>query len=162
MNGKSLGRKKKGALEYRLRWDDAVYQPGELKVVAYKNGKVWAEDTVKTTGGAARISMQPDRVNLNANGSDLSYITVKITDKDNLQVPRSGNRIKFEISGAGEIAATDNGDATDSESFQNKSRKAFNGMALVIVRTKKGERGKIKITATADNLKSDEITLTAK
>ena len=162
LNGKSLGRKKKGEYEYRLRWDDVVYQPGELKVVAYKNGKVWAEDKVKTTGEAAKISMQADRVNLNADGSDLSYITVKITDKDDLQVPRSDNRIKFEISGAGEIAATDNGDATDLESFQNKSRKAFNGMALIIVRTRKGERGKIKITATSDNLKSDEITLTAK
>ena len=162
LNGKSLGRKKRGQFEYRLRWDDIVYQPGELKVVAYKNGKVWATDLVKTTGEAAQISMQPDRANIKADGADLSYITVKITDKNNLMVPRSKNPIKFEISGAGEIIATDNGDATDLNSFQSNQRKAYNGMALVIVRSIKGKSGKIKIKAFSDNLKTGEITVSAK
>ena len=162
LNGKSLGRKKKGEFEYRLRWDDVVYQPGELKVIAYKNGKVWAQDVVKTTGEAAQISMQADRSTIAADGSDLSYITVKITDKNNLIVPRSKNSIKFEISGAGEIVATDNGDATDLSSFQSKQRKAYNGMALVIVRSIKGKRGKIKVTAISDNLKPSEVTISAK
>ncbi|MDQ6786720.1 MAG: DUF4982 domain-containing protein [Acidobacteriota bacterium] len=161
LNGKSLGRKKKGEYEYRLRWDDVKYEPGELKVVAYKNGKVWAQDVVKTTGDAANISMAADRANINADGSDLSFITVKITDKNGLQIPRSHNHIKFEIEGAGEIAATDNGDATDLTSFQAKERDAFNGMALVIVRSIKGKNGKIKVRAVADDLKSAEITLSA-
>ena len=161
LNGKSLGRKKRGEFEYRLRWDDVVYQPGELKAVAYKNGKIWAQDVVKTTGEAANISMQADRANIKADGTDLSFITVKINDRNNMQVPRSHNRIKFEISGAGEIIATDNGDATDLESFQNKSRKAFNGMALVIVRSIKGKSGKITVKAVSDNLKSSQITISA-
>ena len=161
LNGKSLGRKKKGEYEYRLRWDDVVYQPGELKVVAYKNGKVWAQDIVKTTGDASNILMQADRANIKADGSDLSYITVKIADKNNLMVPRSHNQINFEIEGAGEIVATDNGDATELNSFQSKSRKAYNGMALVIVRSIKGKSGKIKIKAVSDNLKSSEITISA-
>ena len=162
LNGKSLGKKKKDEFEYRLRWDDVVYQPGELKVIAYKNGKVWAEDVVKTTGDAAQISLSADRTNIKADGADLSYITVEITDKNNLMVPRSKNPIRFEISGAGEIIATDNGDATDLSSFQSKSRKAYNGMALVIVRSVKGKRGKIKLTAFSDNLKTSEITILAK
>ena len=162
LNGKSLGRKKKGEYEYRLRWDDVVYQPGELKVVAYKNGKVWAQDIVKTTGDASNISMQADRANIKADGSDLSYITVKITDKNNLMVPRTKNLIRFEIEGAGEIVATDNGDATDLNSFQLKSRKAYNGMALVIVRSIKDRSGKIKIRAFSDGLKTAEITVSAK
>lgn len=162
LNGKSLGRKKKGEFEYRLRWDDVKYQPGELKVIAYKNGKVWAQETVKTTDAAAQISMNADRSIINADGSDLSFITVKITDKNGLMVPRSKNLIKFEISGAGEIVATDNGDATDLNSFQSKSRKAFNGMASVIVRSVKGKGGKITLKAVSDGLKSSEISISSR
>lgn len=161
LNGKSLGRKKKGEFQYRLRWDDVVYQPGELKVVAYKNGQKWAEDTVKTTGEAAQVSMSADRAKIKSDGADLSFITVRITDQNGLTVPRSKNRINFEISGAGEIAATDNGDAIDHESFQNKSRRAYNGMALVIVRSIKGKSGKITVRAVSGNLKSSTISLSA-
>ena len=103
---------------------------------------MWAQDIVKTTGEAANLTMTADRANINADGQDLSYITVKITDKNGLTVPRSKNRIKFEIAGAGEIVAVDNGDATDPESFQSKSRRAYNGMALVIVRSIAGKSGK--------------------
>lgn len=161
LNGKSLGRKKKGEFQYRFRWDDVVYQPGELKVIAYKNGKIWAEDVMKTTDAPAQISMQADRANIKADGADLSFVTVKITDKNGLMVPRSKNSIRFEIEGAGEIVATDNGDATDLSSFQSKTRKAYNGMALVIIRsTKKG--GKIKLKAISDSLKTAEITISSK
>jgi beta-galactosidase len=162
LNGKSLGRRKKGEFQYRLRWDDVVYEPGELRVVAYKNGRVWAEEIVRTTGEASQITMQADRGNIKADGANLSFITVKITDKNGLTIPRSKNRLKFEISGAGEIVAIDNGDATDLESFQSKSRRAFNGMALVIVRSIKGEGGKIKVRAISDGLKTAEISISSR
>src|SRR5205085_999185 len=74
LNGRSLGRKKKAALEYRLRWDDVKYEPGELRVVAYKNGKRWAEDVMKTTGPASRLLMKADHANIKADGQDLSFI----------------------------------------------------------------------------------------
>ncbi len=152
LNGQSLGRKKKGQYEYRLRWDDVVYQPGELKVVAYKNGKPWAEDVMKTTGPAAQLTMKPDRDRIRADGSDLSFVTVTVADKSGLLVPRSKNAIRFEIEGPGEIVATDNGDATSFESFQAPERKAFNGLALVIVRARPGRAGTIKLTAKSDGL----------
>ena len=134
LNGKSLGLKKKGQYEYRLRWDDVVYQPGELKVVAYKNGKKWATDVVKTTGPAAKLKLQADRNTIKADGQDLSFVTVTVADKDGLLVPRSNNHVHFDIDGPGEIVATDNGDATSFESFQSHERNAFNGLCLVIVR----------------------------
>ena len=162
LNGVSLGRKKKAQYEYRLRWDSVVYQPGELKVVAYRNGAKWAEDVVKTTGEASALTLSPDRATITADGYDLSYITVAITDKDGLQVPKSDNKIRFEVSGAGEIAAVDNGDATDLTSFQSHEYKAFNGLALVIVRSKKGVAGKITIRATADGLRGSEVTIESK
>ena len=152
LNGKSLGRKTKGQFEYRLRWDDVVYQPGTLKVVAYKNGKKWATDTVKTAGPAAELAMQPDRKVIAADGHDLSYITVTVEDEKDAMAPHAMDMIHFDIEGPGEIVATDNGDPTDLSSFQSHDRKAFNGLALVIVRAKAGQPGMIKITAHADGL----------
>jgi beta-galactosidase len=162
LNGKSLGLKKKGQYEYRLRWDDVVYQPGELKVVAYKNGKKWATDVVKTTGPAAKLKMQADRNKIKADGQDLSFVTVTIADKDGLLVPRSKNLVHFDISGPGEIVATDNGDATSFESFQLHDRNSFNGLCLVIVRANAGESGKIMLRATSEGLATAEIFITTK
>ena len=87
LNGKSLGRKKKGELEYRLRWDDVVYEPGELRVVAYKDGKQWATDTVKTTGDAAELLLTPDHAAIAGDGKDLSYVTLTVADKDGQMAP---------------------------------------------------------------------------
>lgn len=162
LNGKSLGRKKKGDLEYRLRWDDVKYAPGELKVVAYKNGKKWAVDVVRTTGPATKLLLSADRATIAADGKDLSFVTVTVADKKGQLVPRSKNQLKFAIEGPGEIIATDNGDPTSFESFQAPERKAFNGLALVIVRAKADESGKIKLTATAEGLTSGSVTLRSK
>jgi beta-galactosidase len=159
LNGKSLGMKKKEALEYRIRWDSVVYQPGILKVVAYKNGKKWAEDMVKTTDVASKLTLKADRDVIKADGSDLSFITVTIADKDGLQVPRSDNLVKFEVSGPGEIVGVDNGDATSFESFQGKEHQAYNGLALVIIRSKAGEAGTIKLKAVSEGLTSSSIEI---
>jgi beta-galactosidase len=159
LNGRSLGRKQRAKDDYRLRWDDVKYEPGELKVVTYKNGKQWATEVVRTTGAASALAMKADRTHLNADGSDLAFVTVTITDKSGLLVPRSKNRIRFTISGPGEIVAIDNGDATNLESFQAKDRNAYNGMALVIVRTKVGQPGMIKLKAQSDGLAATEISL---
>ena len=159
LNGRSLGRKKLEPLQYRLRWDDVKYQPGELKAVAYKHGQKWAEDVVKTTGAAARISLAADRSTLKADGLDLAFVTVTVADADGLQVPRAGNLVKFALSGPGEIVAVDNGDATSFESFQAQEHRAYNGLALVVVRTKAGEPGAITLKAQSDGLAPAEIGL---
>ncbi len=161
LNGKSLGRQKKGQYEYRIVWNDVTYQPGELKVIAYKNGKKWATDTVKTTGAAQKLAMQPDRVKIQADGKDLSYVTVTVEDKSGLQVPRSKNHIQFSVEGPGEIVATDNGDATSLVPFQSPERDAYNGLALVIVRAKPGQTGTIVLKAKADGLTASETKIVA-
>jgi beta-galactosidase len=162
LNGLSLGRKEKGRFEYRLVWNDVVYQPGELKVVAYKNGKKWATDMVKTTGPAAQLALQADRDRIQADGKDLSFITVTVEDKDGRLVPNSKNHINFIIEGPGEIVATDNGDATSLESFQVPERNAFNGLALVIVRAKSGPPGTIILKAESEGLMPAEIKINSK
>ena len=108
LNGKLLGKKEKGTFEYRLRWDSIKYEPGELRAVAYKNGKKWAEDIVKTTSKPAMLKINADRSVIKADGKDLSFITVQLADKDGLIVPDSDNKIEFIIEGPGEILATDN------------------------------------------------------
>ena len=159
LNGQSLGRKKKGQFEYRLRWDDVKYAPGELKVVAYKNGKPWTTDVVRTTGAASQLTLKTDRAKIAADGKDLSFVTVTVADQKGQLVPRSKNHIQFEIEGPGEIVAVDNGDATSFESFQAKERNAYNGLALVIVRA--NQPGKITLKAHADGLKDTTTRITA-
>jgi len=183
LNGKSLGRKKKifedvnapdgrplvvngiavnGQPAYRIRWDDVVYQPGELKVVAYKGGKEWATDVVKTAGPAAKLLLKPDRATIAGDGHDLSFISLTVADKDGLMVPRSRNPILFEVSGPGEIVATDNGDATDMTLFSSHERKAFNGLALVIVKARRGQTGEITVTAKSEGLTMGSTTINSK
>ena len=157
LNGKSLGKKTKGQFEYRLRWDDVVYQPGELKVVAYKNGKKWATDVMKTTGEPAKLALAADRSKITDDRKDLSYITVRVQDQNGQTVPTANNQLKFTIEGAGEIVATDNGDATSFVPFQSHERPAYNGLALVIVKSKKP--GSIKLTASAEGLKPATVSL---
>ncbi|MEA5141025.1 beta-galactosidase GalB [Arcicella rigui] len=162
LNGVSQGRKKKAEFEYRLRWDEVKYQAGELKVIAYKNGEFWTEEIVKTTEKASKIQASADRSIIKADGEDLAFITVKITDKNNLTVPDANHKLSFSIEGAGEIVATDNGNPADLMSFASHQRQAFNGLALVIVRAKKGQTGKIKLNIKADDLTTTSVDLISK
>jgi beta-galactosidase len=157
LNGKSLGKKKKAEFEYRLKWDDVVYQPGELKVIAYKNGAKWAEDVVRTTDKASVLSMAADRPAVHPDGTDLIFITVRIEDKNKLLVPGSNNQLSFSIEGPGRIIATDSGDATSHESFQAKSKKAYNGLCLVIVAAEKGAKGLFTVKAESKGLKAASV-----
>lgn len=161
INGKSQGKKTKNKLEYRLRWDDVVYEPGEVKVIAYKNGQEWATDVVKTTDKPYKLVMEADRSQMTADGHDLIFVTVRVEDKAGLLAPRADNLIEFEVSGAARIVATDNGDQTSHESFQNTYIKAFNGMALVILKAKKGQSGNIVLKAKSKGLKAESLRLKA-
>jgi beta-galactosidase len=158
-DGKSLGRKKKGQYEYRLRWDDVVYLPGTLGVVAYRQGRQWAQDTVKTTGEPERLLLAVDRPEIHADGLDLAYVTVTIADREGLTVPRSHNLVQFDVDGPGEIVAVCNGDAASHEPFQAKERTAFNGLCLVILKGRPGAPGKITLLARSPGLKEAQIQL---
>jgi beta-galactosidase len=159
LNGTSLGRKKRGPREYRLRWDDVVYQPGTLNVQAYKNGRPWASDEVKTAGAAARLRLTADRTQVRGDGKDLIFITAAILDAAGVNVPRSHNRLAFSVSGPGTIVATDNGDPTSFEPFTSSSREAFNGLALAIVRPTRGATGTIRVAATAEYLDAGSVSV---
>ncbi len=160
LNGESLGRKQKGDYEYRLRWDDVVYAPGTLEVVAYKDGEEWARDRMETAGAPARLEAAADRTSIQADGDDLSFITVRVVDAAGRLVPEADNRIQFTLDGPGEIVATDNGDPTSFEPFQAHERHAFNGLCLVIIRANAGETGRLRLIASSDGLENSEVVIT--
>lgn len=121
---------------YRLMWDSVVYEPGELKVVVYdKNGKAAGEETVHTAGDPAALSLTADKDTLLADGNDLSYITVALTDKDGNLCPDAADDIHVEGSGAGTFQGICNGDATSLERFTEPHMHLFHGMLVATVRS---------------------------
>ncbi len=152
LNGQSLGRKKRGPRDYRLRWDDVKYKPGELRAVAYKNGQPWAESVQRTAGPAAALKLVPESATLRADGKDLAFVTLRVEDAAGNLVPRAKLPVKFSVTGPARILATDNGDATDHVVFPSPERKTFNGLALAIVRAESGASGEIVVTAESEGL----------
>jgi beta-galactosidase len=159
VNGKSQGRQKKAPYAYRLRWDFVTYEPGEITVIAYKAGREWARETVKTAGAPAALQARADRTALTGDGRDLAFVTVRVVDKTGELAPRAHDRVRFTVEGPAELVATDNGDPTSFESFQSPERAAFNGLVLGIVRTKAGAGGTITVRVAGAGLEGTAVTL---
>lgn len=162
INGKSYGRQtkhKNGTVEnrYRLMWHNAVYQPGEVRVVAYdEQGNPVAEKTVRTAGKPHHIELVTDRSSLQADGKDLAYVTLRIVDKDGNLCPNDGRLVSFKVKGAGKYRASANGDPTCLDLFHKPEMHAFGGMLTVIVQS--GEKtGEIELQATAKGIKTGTI-----
>lgn len=163
VNGKSWGRRsKREGQDFRLVWDSVVYQPGSVRVVAYKNGQKWAEDEVQTTGEVRKIRLEADRNSLDAGSRELAFVTVRLTDKEGRTVPTACCPLKFEVEGAGELVATDNGDPISFTPFQSTEREAFNGLALAIVRARKGAAGEIRVRVSGEGLEPAVLQLEAR
>ena len=167
INGKSYGRQtkhKNGTVEnrYRLMWHDAVYQPGEVRVVAYdEQGNPVAEKTVRTAGKPHHIELVTDRSSLQADGKDLAYVTLRIVDKDGNLCPNDGRLVSFKVKGAGKYRASANGDPTCLDLFHKPEMHAFGGMLTVIVQS--GEKtGEIELQATAKGVKTGTIRIPVK
>lgn len=167
INGKSYGRQtkhKNGTVEnrYRLMWHDAVYQPGEVRVVAYdEQGNPVAEKTVRTAGKPHHIELVTDRSSLQADGKDLAYVTLRIVDKNGNLCPNDGRLVSFKVKGAGKYRASANGDPTCLDLFHKPEMHAFGGMLTVIVQS--GEKtGEIELQATAKGIKTGTIRIPVK
>ena len=142
---------------YRLHWN-VPYSPGELKVVGYRNGEIVAEKSIKTAGKPAKIELVPDRKELYSNGEDISFVTVRVVDKDGNLCPNADNLVHFTVEGAGSIAAVGNGNAATTASFQADRRKAFSGQCMLFVKTSESN-GVIDIKANSEGLVPGEVQL---
>lgn len=166
VNGKSYGKQTKNNQtvenRYRLMWHDVVYEPGEVKVIAYdRNGKAMAEKVIRTAGKPHRIGLSTPHHTLNADGKDLAYVTLRIVDKDGNLCPTDGRLVNFNVKGAGRYRASANGDPTCLDLFHLPRMHAFNGMLTVILQASK-EAGTMELKASAKGLKSGSIQIDVK
>ena len=150
INGKSQGRKAKEG--YRIRWDYVIYEPGTVKVVAYKNGAVWAEEEVRTAGPAKRAVLETDFA-----GEDLIFVTARLEDRNGTLVPDADNLLKFKVKGPAVLVATDAGDPTSHTPFYSPDIRAFHGLASAIVR--RTGPGPVTVSVASDGLKTEKIIL---
>lgn len=158
LNGKSLGIRKKTGDDLHVMWRLA-YTPGTLKAISRKNGKTVLTREIKTAGSPARIVLEADRKTIQHTG-DPGFVTVKIVDKDGNLVPDADDLVQFAVKG-GKIIGVDNGSQTSMESFKDNKRKAFNGLALVVV-SGDNKPGTLTLTASAPGLTSSIMTITVK
>lgn len=160
LNGKSLGTKTKKGEDLHVVWQ-VKYEPGVLKAISRKNGQVVLVKEIKTAGQPAKIEVLADRTNLAADGKDLSFVTVRILDKEGNLVPDADNLVQFKLEGEGFIAGVDNGFQASLEPFKANYRKAYRGLCLAIIQAKQ-KSGKLKLTATADGLQAATVVITVK
>ncbi|WP_373735783.1 glycoside hydrolase family 2 TIM barrel-domain containing protein [Bacteroides heparinolyticus] len=151
VNGASQGVRSKGKDDFHVMWR-VRYEPGTIKAVSRKGGKVVAEQEISTAGEPAQIRLTPDKSTISADGKDLSFVTVEILDKDGNLCPNAENDVTFAVAGAGFIAGVDNGNPVSLEKFKANHRKAFYGKCLVVLQNN-GQSGSIRLTAAADGLK---------
>ena len=157
LNGKSVGRLRTNrSTEYKAIFNVA-YQPGELKAVGYSNGKEVKISVLKTADEPSQIQLIADRSEIKADGQDLCYIVVNLTD-DKIRNPKAENLIKFDIEGPGRIIAVGNSNPVSTESYTNAERKAWHGQCLVIIKSERKE-GKIVLKVSSANLKPAKILI---
>jgi len=157
LNGKSLGTRRKIGDELHVVWR-VPYQPGTLKAVSRKNGKVVLTEEVRTAQQPARLVLLPDRKIIKADGRDLSFVTVKVVDRNGALVPRADNLVNFKLTGEGFIAGVDNGSEISHESFKANHRKAFHGLCLAVIQSKE-KASKIVLRATAVGLAPASVVI---
>jgi beta-galactosidase len=160
LNGRSLGTKRKVGDDLHVMWRIA-FEPGTLKAVARTGGKVVLTQEVRTAGKPVKIVLLPDHKIIKADGSDLSFVTVKVVDENGTLVPDAANLIKFQLDGDGAIAGVDNGSQISHEPFKANYRKAFHGMCLAIVQSK-GKAGRINLKAAAEGLQTASVMIEAR
>jgi beta-galactosidase len=163
VNGKTMGIKSKNTTSKyernRLMWKDVIFQPGEIKAVAYDdNGNILRTETIKTAGTPAKIRLTADRQSIKADGKDLSFVTVEITDKDGNLCPTAQRLLFFKTNGEGALKALCNGDPTDQTSFSSNYMKVFNGKLVAVVSSSKSN-GEILLSVSGDKLTSSNIII---
>lgn len=161
LNGRSLGRKPKNADDSAIKYD-VPFAAGTIRVVGYDAaGKVVAEDELKTAGQASEVRLVAEQADLAPGFDHIGFVRVEVTDSQGVRVPNAAQALQVSVSGAGELAAFDNGSPTDSTVFSSAERQAWQGRALVMVRAKE-THGNIVVTVTGKGLKPATVSLKAK
>jgi beta-galactosidase len=167
LNGKSLGSKPKDPNDRPRNWM-VTFEPGTVKAVCRTAGAISRNTTgnsilptfeLRTAGEPARILLTVDKTTLTNDWNDVAFVTATVVDANGVPVPDAGQLISFNATGSGSIVAVDSADNTDHDPFQTTKRKAFKGRCLAYIKTDKAS-GALTVTATAGDMKSNEITIT--
>ncbi len=167
LNGKSQGMKckkpdsEKSTERFRLMWNDVIYQPGELNAVAYKEGNMIGEQIVTTAGKPYKLLLTPDRKQIQADGTDLSFILIEAFDKEGNLCPLASNNIEIQLTGPGTIAGVGNGNPQSMNSFKSDHVNLFYGKAMLIIGSGLTP-GELLVEATTKGLKGGAVTITMK
>jgi len=143
--------------DLHLIWD-VPYEPGALKAVGRRGGKIVYEKEIRTTGLPAAVRLSVDRNSINADSQDVSHIKIEIVDANGWVVPNANNVIQLSVEGAGNFIGLDNGDPQDHTSMKSKSRKVFNGLALAVIQST-SQPGVIRIKVSSPGLKESVVEL---
>jgi beta-galactosidase len=146
--------------DLHLSWD-VPYEPGALKAVGTKDGKIVATAEIFTAGQPNAIGLSSDRESLVADQRDVAHVIVQILDDNGRVVPTADNEVTFEIEGAGSLLGTDNGDPASHEDYKSNRRKAFNGLGLALVKSN-GKAGQIQVRAVSPGLQAAQVIIAAK
>ena len=144
--------------DLHLIWDVA-YEPGIIKAIGRKGGKIVLEKEIRTTGDPAAIRLSVDNKALDANTRDVAHVKVEVVDENGFVVPVANNRIQLTVEGAGKLIGFDNGNPADHTSMKSNQRNSFNGLALAVIQTS-GITGSINVKATSPGLSDGLIQLT--
>ena len=171
LNGVSQGRRSRDKGLWRFMWPDVVYEPGELRAVAYRDGAIWCEETVRTTGEPARLALEEEPASAAAlplalaagreaatAKAPLHFLVCRVVDERGDTVPRTRIPVRIEVDG-GEFVAADNGDESDMEWYRSPVRRAFNGLLSIVVRTLPNATDPIRVRVSAASLAPAELTL---
>ena len=160
LNDKLIGEKPTGSEQEFKAVFSVPYVAGTLKAVGLRGDRVVAESVLTTAAEAARLRLTADRTVLQADGEDLSFVTVEAVDANGHLDLQANREVRFEISGSGLIAAVGNGDGQDPDSYQGDRRKLYQGRALVVIRASR-RTGTIKLTVKGSGLSDGSLTINA-
>jgi beta-galactosidase len=159
LNGQSLGAKEMKK-DSHLAWN-VKYAPGAIEARGYKDGKQVATAKRETAGRAAKLVLTADRQEISADGEDVAMFAVEVQDAQGRYMPLADNQVSFRVSGQGNVAGVGNGDPTSHESDKGSSRKAFCGLCMAVVQSKKAA-GNITVEASSPGLTPASVTISAK
>ena len=141
LNGQSLGCSAKTSERLHAFWPRVAFEPGELLAISYKDGQEVARDSRCTAGPAKSLLLTADRPQIIADGYDLSFVTVEAIDQQGMPVPTADLMLDIKVTGAGELFGVDNGNAADTLCLKGNKMRLFNGKALAVIRSIKGQQG---------------------
>ncbi len=158
VNNKSMGRKRMPRNSH-LEWM-AEYEPGNIELKGYKDGKLVATKKVETTGEPSAIRLKPDRADIKADNRDVSLVTVEVVDDKGRAVPTASNEISFRIIGQGKIIGVCNGDPGCHIPEKETTYPLFNGLLMVFVQSG-WDAGEIILEAQSKGLRTANLVIEA-